>query len=163
MSNAHEIENLEDKIFSTVRRNGNYSIPKNAMNIYTPILTLLTKMSEDGLVVQSETLNKFIFTATEKMAKTVVIRGVVADKVRIGFQLCLKKSDEVVSKVNSRNREVYIKDIDFLGVVHSVETKEVPANLWEKLTFRKNSVRTVIKFKYKTLMVSPDTELMRVR
>lgn len=163
MSNAHEIENLEDKIFSTVRRNGNYSIPKNAMNIYTPILTLLTKMSEDGLVVQSETLNKFIFTATEKMAKTVVIRGVAADKVRIGFQLCLKKSDEVVSKVNSRNREVYIKDIDFLGVVHSVETKEVPANLWEKLTFRKNSVRTVIKFKYKTLMVSPDTELMRVR
>ena len=163
MSNNHEIENLEDKIFTTLRRHGNYSIPKNAVSLYAPILTLLSKMSEDGLVVQSDSPNKIIFTATEKMAQTVVIRGVTADKVRTGFQLCRQKSDEVVSQVNARNREVYIKDIDFLGVVHSVETKEVPANLWEKLTFRKKSVKTVIKFKYKTLVVSPDTELMKVR
>lgn len=87
----------------------------------------------------------------------------LADKVRTGFHLCRQKNDEVVSQVNARNREVYLKDIYFLGVVHSVETKEVPANLWEKLTFRKNSVKTVIKFKYKTLVVSPDTELMKVR
>lgn len=163
MSNNHEIENLEDKIFTTLRRHGNYSIPKNAASIYAPILTLLTKMSEDGLVVQSESPNKLIFTATDKMAQTVVIRGVTAEKVRTGYHLCRQKSDTVVSQINARHREVSIKDIDFLGVVHSVETKEFPANLWEKLTFKKNSVKTVIKFRYKTLVVSPDTELMKVR
>jgi len=163
MSNNHEIENLEAKIFTTLRRNGNYAIPKNAVNIYAPILSLLTKMSEEGLVVQSESPNKFIFTATEKMSPTIVVRGVTADKVRTGYHLCRQKNNDVVSKVNARNLEVYTKDVDFLGVVCSVETKEVPANFWEMLTFRKNSVKTVIKFKYKTLVVSPDTELMKVR
>lgn len=163
MSNNHEIENLEAKIFTTLRRNGNYAIPKNSVNIYAPILSLLTKMSEEGLVVQSESPNKFIFTATEKMSPTIVVRGVTADKVRTGYHLCRQKNNDVVSKVNARNLEVYTKDVDFLGVVCSVETKEVPANFWEMLTFRKNSVKTVIKFKYKTLVVSPDTELMKVR
>jgi len=163
MSNNHEIENLEDKIFTTLRRNGNYSISKNSMNIYTPILTVLNKMSEEGLVVKTDSPNKIIFTATEKMAPTVIVRGVTADKVRSGFHLCRQKNDEIVAKVTSRNREVYIKDLDFLGVVHSVETKECPANIWERLTFRKNSVKTIIKFKYKTLVVDPDTELMKIR
>lgn len=163
MSNNHEIENLEDKIVTTLRRHGNYSIPKNTANIYAPIIAVLEKMSEDGFVVQIDNPNKIVFKATDKMTPTVVVRGVTADKVRTGYHLCVQKNDDVVAKVNSRNREIYVKDLDFLGVVCSVETKEFPANFWEKLTFRKNSVKTVIKFKYKTLIVEPNTELMKVR
>lgn len=163
MLNNHEIENLEDKIIMTLRRNGSYSVPKASIHVYTPIIAVLDKMNDDGLVVKSDGLNKIIFTATERLSPTVIVRGITADKVRTGFQLCVQKNDKIVARVNSRSREVYAKDVDFLGVVCSVETKEFPANIWEKLTFQKNSVKTVIRFKYKTLVVDPAMELMKVR
>jgi hypothetical protein len=163
MLNNHEIENLEDKIIMTLRRNGSYSVPKSSLHVYTPIIAVLEKMNDDGLVIKSDGLNKIIFTATEQLSPTVIVRGITADKVRTGFHLCVQKNDKIVARVNARNREVYAKDVDFLGVVCSVETKEVPANIWEKLTFQKNSVKTVIRFKYKTLVVDPTMELMKVR
>lgn len=160
MNNNHEIENLEEKITQSIRLKGSYSMPVSA--VYAPALKILESMKSDGLV-KSETIGRsVVYTATDKMKKTIIVREISAEKVKVGQSIGQKRGD-FVSKINQRSKELNLDDINFYGIVRSIETKMFPKNIWEVITFQKNAKKTVIRFKNSKIVVDPTTELLKVK
>lgn len=159
----NEVENLEEQISKVVRLRGYYSIP--TVRAYPPTVKILNKMVQDGyLVVSQHGRREIIYSATNKVLKTIVVRGVTVDKIQEGFIVGQKTSDEVVSKINARFSEIPRSDFELFGVVTGIETKFFPANFWEKVTFRKTVLKTVLKFhNHHDVIVEPTAELMKVR
>jgi hypothetical protein len=160
MQNNHELEDLEEKITRTIRTTGSYSLPVTA--VYEPAMRILEQMVDDGLVTKFEVENKRIYKATSKIQKSILVREIVAEKVRVGHAIGQRKG-EFIAKITSRSKELQLNDINFLGVVCSVETRMFPRNLWEKITFKKGVKRTVISFKNSKIIVDPSTEFLKVK
>ncbi len=160
MCENDEVENLEEKISTSIRVKGTYQMPKSAT--YAPAIRILKKMEDEGLIESEEIGKNIIYRATEKMVKTILVREVSACKIKVGYKIGQKRGDFFHS-INNRSKELSMSDIDYIGVVKSVETKEYPANIFERITFKKTALKTIIKFRNKTLIVNPDHQLIKVK
>lgn len=163
MCDNNEIENLEAQIFKVVRLRGYYTIPLT--RAYPPTVKILNEMVANGyLTINPHSRREIVYSATSKVPKTIVVRGVTANKIQEGFIVGQKNSDQIVSRINARFSEIDCSDFTMFGVVTQIETKMFPANFWEKVTFRKTALKTVIKFRnHHDVIVEPHTELMKVR
>lgn len=160
MQNNHELEDLDEKITRIVRTTGSYSVPVAA--VYEPAIRILDQMEQDGLVSVTTLNDKRIYTATSKIQKSILVREITAEKVRVGQAIGQRKG-EFIAKITSRSKELQLTDIQFLGVVCAVETRMFPRNFWEIITFKKGVKRTVISFKNRKIIVDPSTELLKVK
>jgi len=159
---SNEIENLEESIEKTIRLKGFYRMPM--VSAYPPAMKVLRDMVERGLLTERQHGREIFFSATNKIVKTVVVRSIPAKKIQSGFTVGRAKTIRVISRINNRFAEVDASNFEMLGLVSKVETKMVPANFWEMLTFKKNCRKTVLKFyNNTTVVVNPDDELMKVR
>lgn len=138
-----EYEAIKKDVLSHLRRKGYYTQP--SVRAYPVTIQVLQDLIQQGLVVEiSQCGSKRLFNSTSLMPSTVVVRQQLTQNLKVGNHC--GHSGHFYSKLNERFDEVTQSTFVEMGVVESVEVKDLPKNMWEKLLGRKSERSVFITF-----------------
>jgi len=131
-----EYDNIKTNVLSHLRRKGYYTQP--SVRAYPVTIKVLEDLIAAGLVTESKQYHgkERLFNSTSLLPSTIVVRMQFTHNLKSGNHC--GHSGVFYAKVNERFDEVTLKDFVEVGVVDSVEVKDVPKNLWEKILGRKS-------------------------
>lgn len=131
-----EYDSIKAQVLSNLRRKGYYTQP--SVRAYPVTIKVLEDLISDGFVTES---NKYhgkerLFHSTALLPSTIVVHPQFTQNLKKG-NYC-GHSGVFYAKLNERFDEVTHKDFVEVGVVETVEVKDVPKNFWEKILGRKS-------------------------
>lgn len=131
-----EYDSIKAQVLSHLRRKGYYTQP--SVRAYPVTIKVLEDLIAAGFVTEHKGYHgkERLFNATSLLPSTVVVRTQFTHNLKAGNHC--GHSGEFYATVNERFNEVTRKDFVEVGVVDSVEVKDMPKNLWEKILGRKS-------------------------
>lgn len=131
-----EYERIKINVLSHLRRKGYYTQP--SVRAYPVTIKVLEDLISDGFVTESQKYHgkERLFHSTALLPSTIVVRPQFTQNLKKGNHC--GHSGVFYAKLNERFDEVTHKDFVEVGVVETVEVKDVPKNFWEKILGRKS-------------------------